>query len=141
MKKTHLNNERTHSLLMIRTTIRARTNTGDGNNAAVVFPARPVTAILVQPLVVMAVPLSQRPRICQGFFCHSCTSASVKGCHHSRGASSKGCCYMARCPEPVRPPGFAHHLSLSALSPGSFGQLMVHWVSPNSPLTNRSAAG
>lgn len=89
----------------------------------------------------MAVPLSQPPQICQGYFCHSCPRASVKGCHGSRGASSKGCCYMAPCPEPVRPPGCAHHLSLSALSPGSYRRLMVHWVSPNNLLTSMSAAG
>lgn len=48
---------------------------------------------------------------------------------------------MARCPEPVRPPGCVHHLSLSAFSLGSYGQLMVHWVSPNNLLTSMSAAG
>lgn len=48
---------------------------------------------------------------------------------------------MARCLEPVRPPACVHHLSLSALSPGSYGQLMVHWVSPNNLLTSMSAAG
>lgn len=48
---------------------------------------------------------------------------------------------MAWCPEPVRPPGCVHHLSLSALSLGSYGQLMVHWVSPNNLLTSMSTAG
>lgn len=86
----------------------------------------------------MAAPLSHQSSNCQGYFCHSCVSASVKGCHHSYGASSEGCCYVAQCPEPVRPPGFVHHLSLSALGPGSFGQLMVRWVLPNNLLTNRS---
>lgn len=88
----------------------------------------------------MAASPSQPSWYCQEHFCHSCHSASVKACHHSRGASSKGCCYMARCPEPVRPPGCVHHLSLSALSPGSYGQIMVHWVSPNNLLTSVSAA-
>lgn len=47
------------------------------------------------------------------------------------------CCCVARRLQPVRPPGCEHHLSLSALGPGSFWQLMVHWVLPNNLLDQR----